>query len=116
MLFFHPMWDHESERIGKQKCTPVGYAIHAIADLLGFVGLLLLLGALVYLSYRITAGTFRAALFWLVAAPVGLGLISDLLFHYSWWLARRKGFRYDVERCEATWIESGEQRSYKCET
>ena len=33
MLFIHPMWDNESQRIGKQKCTPAGYALHVIAEM-----------------------------------------------------------------------------------
>ena len=37
------MWDNESERIGKQRCTPLGYALHVVSDLIGFLGLLLLL-------------------------------------------------------------------------
>jgi hypothetical protein len=41
MLFINPMWDNEAERIGKQKCTPLGYALHAISDLIGFIALLL---------------------------------------------------------------------------
>ena len=40
MLFIYPMWDNESQRIGKQKCTPKGYNLHVIAELLGFIGLL----------------------------------------------------------------------------
>gem|GEM_PF-3837790 len=25
MFFVYPMWDNESQRIGKKKCTPLGY-------------------------------------------------------------------------------------------
>lgn len=113
MLFIHPMWDHESQRIGKQKCTPIGYAIHIVADMLGFAGLLLLFGTLVYMTYRGVVGPFTASLLWLLAAPFGLGFISDVLYRYSWKLALRKGFHYDYERCEASWMEAGQRRSYK---
>ena len=69
MLFIHPMWDHESQRIGKQKCTPIGHAIHGVAELIGFVGLLLLFVAPVVLAWRWFAGTFHAPLLWLLAVP-----------------------------------------------
>lgn len=113
MLFIHPMWDNEGQRIGKQKCTPTGYALHAIAELIGFAGLLMLLAVPAFLAWKWFADTFRASLLWLLAVPFGLGIISEALFHYSWWLARRKGFRYDFERREASWTEGGERRTYK---
>lgn len=111
MLFIHPMWDSESQRIGKQKCTPTGYTLHVIAELIGFVGLLILLAALAVLVWKWLAGTFRSSLFWLPAAAFGLGIISEVLFRYSWWLALRKGFRYDYDRREASWLEGGERRT-----
>jgi hypothetical protein len=113
MLFIHPMWDHESQRIGKRKCTPIGYAIHVIADLFGFVGLVLLFVVPLVLVLKRMAGTFNALLLWLLAAPFSLGIISEVLYQYSWWLALRKGFHYDYQRCEASWVEAGERRSYK---
>jgi hypothetical protein len=113
MLFIHPMWDNESQRIGKRKCTPFGYAIHLIAEMIGFVGLLVLIGTSVYLAYRGIAGTFDASLFWLLAVPFGLGIISEVLYQCSWVLALMKGFQYDFERREASWMEKGQRRSYK---
>ena len=114
MLFIHPMWDNESERIGKQKCTPVGYAIHVFADLLGFIGLLLLLGLVCILPTRELPARFvRLYLLWLLTVPFGVGVVSELLFQFSWRLAGRKNFRYDYESREATWIDAGEPRSYK---
>ena len=113
MLFIHPMWDHESERIGKQMCAPAGYALHLVAELIGFAGLLFLLAVPVVLAWKWFTGMFHAALFWLLAAPFALGIVSELLFQYSWWLALRKGFRYDCERREASWMEAGERRTYK---
>jgi len=108
------MWDNEAERIGKQKCTPMGYALHVISDLLGFAGLLLLFGTFAYLGYRSFAGTFSAHLLWLFAVPFGLALIGSLIFGYSWHLAHRKGFRYDAENREASWLENGHRCTYKC--
>jgi hypothetical protein len=113
MLFIHPMWFHESQRIGKQKCTPTGYAFHVIAELIGFIGLLLLLVAPVVLVWRGVAGTFHAADLWLLAVPFGFGVISEVLFQFSWWLARKKDFHFDYERSEASWMEAGERRTYK---
>ena len=112
MLFIHPMWDDESQRIGKQKCTPTGYALHVIAELIGFLGLLILPAVLGVLAWKLLAAAFRVSLLWLLALPFGLGIVSEVLFQYSWRLARRKGFRYDYERREASWLESGE-RTYK---
>lgn len=113
MLFIHPMWDHESQRIGKQRCSPVGYALHGIAELIGFTGLLLLLVMPLDLAYKAITGTFHASLLWGLAAPFGLGIISEVLYQYSWVLALRKGFKYDYELCEASWIEVEERRTYK---
>jgi hypothetical protein len=113
MLFIHPMWDHESQRIGKQKSTPAGYALHGIAELIGFLGLLFLVALPAVLAWRWFAGTFHASLWWLLAVPFGLDIVSEVLFQYSWWLALRKGFRYDYERCEASWLVAGERRTYK---
>lgn len=113
MFFFHPMWDHESQRIGMQKCTPSGYAIHGIGELIGFIGLLLLLVALASLAYEGIAGTFHASLLWMLAVPFSLGVVSEALVQYSWLLARRKGFHYDYEQCEASWMEAGQRRTYK---
>jgi hypothetical protein len=107
------MWFHESQRIGKQKCTPIGYAIHVNAELIGFVGLLLLLVALVVLLRKWFADTFHTSLLWLVAMAFGVGIISEVLYQYSWWLALRKGFQFNDELCEATWMEAGQRCTYK---
>ena len=109
----HPMWDNESQRLGKQKCTPTGYAIHVIGELLGFFGLLLLIGIIIYLVYKGFAGSFSTALLWLLAVPFGVGFISEFLVQYSWWLALRKGFRYDYDLREASWLEGQIRRYYK---
>src|SRR5262245_28429534 len=80
MLFIHPMWYHESQRIGKRKCTPIGYVIHVIADLIGIVGLILLLATPVILVWKWIVGTFQASLLWLVAASFCLGIVSELFY------------------------------------
>ncbi|MBI3652206.1 MAG: hypothetical protein HY231_14390 [Acidobacteria bacterium] len=114
MLFIYPMWDNESQRIGKQKCTLTGYMLHCIAEFLGFVGLLLLLGTGMGLVYKGIFHAFDMALLWLLAAPLGLGFISQALYQYSWRLALKKGFHYDYEKGEASWLEEGRRRTYKC--
>jgi hypothetical protein len=95
MLFINPMWDNEAERIGKQRCTPLGYALHGISDLLGFVALLLFFGIAAYLGYCGIVGIFRASLLCLFSIPFGLAIIGAILYRISWVLAHRKGFHYD---------------------
>ena len=57
-MFIPRMWFDEVECIGKQRCTPAGYAIQGIGELIGFIGLLMLLGVPAYLAYRGVVGTF----------------------------------------------------------
>ncbi len=113
MLFINPMWDNEAERIGKQKCTRLGYALHNISDLIGLVALLLLLGTAAYLGNRGVVGSFRASLLWLLLIPFGLAIVGSLLYQFSWVLAHRRGFRYDYDSREASWLEDGQRRTYK---
>ncbi len=113
MLFINPMWDNESERIGKQRCTRLGYALHSISDLVGFIALLLLLGTGAYLGYKGMVGTFQTGFLWLLTVPFTLAGIGWALYRCSWLLARKKGFRYDCETREASWIENGERQTYK---
>lgn len=109
------MWDNESQRIGKQKCTPWGYTLHGVAELLGFIGLLFLFGLLVYFIYRSVAQSFESSLFWLLVIPFGVGIVSRALYQFSWDLAVRKGFSYDYDKREASWIENGERVTYNCQ-
>jgi hypothetical protein len=111
-MFVPRMWFDEVERIGKQRCTPVGYALQGVGDLLGFVGLLLLLGTALYLAYRGVAGTFDWSLVWLLAVPLGFGVIGSVIVAFSWRLAHRKQFRYDHQRRVSSWIEAGAERTY----
>ena len=113
MLFICLMWDHESERIGKQKCTPLGYWLHGLADLIGLIGLLLLFGIGAYLACRGLCQSFHASLLWLLAIPFGVGLIGQMLFLFSWSLAYKRSFEYDYEKAEASWVENVERVTYK---
>lgn len=111
-MFVPRMWLDEIERIGKQKCTPFGYALQGVSDLIGFVGLLLLLATPIYLAYRGIAGSFHWSLLWLLLVPVGVGILGTVIEGISWQLARKKQFKYDYESRESTWYGSGEKRSY----
>lgn len=113
MLFINPMWDNEAERIGKLRCTRLGYALHAVSDLIGFAGLLLLLVIPAFLGYQGFVGKFSARSLWLLAIPFGMGIIGSILYRISWALAHRRGFRYDYDAREANWIENGQARTYK---
>ena len=115
MLFTFPMWDNESQRVGKQKCTPTGYVLHAIAELLGLIGMLLLPGIAVFLGYRGITSSFSASLLWLITIPFGVGIVAEILFRVSWLLATRRGFEYDDENRVASWIEDGKRLTYKWE-
>ena len=116
MLFIYPMWDSESQRIGKRKCTPLGYHLHGIAEVLGFFGLLILVGVVFYLGYRYISASLITSHFLLVVIPFSLGVIAEVLYYYSWKLAKQKGFHYDRETGEASWTEKGERRTYKYES
>ncbi len=112
-MFLHPMWSSESERIGKRRCTPLGYSLHISADLIGFMGLILFLLIPALLAYRWFLGSFQAAQGWFMTVPFGFGIVGQILFQTSWVLAQRKNFRYDDEQREASWIEAGERRTYR---
>ncbi|MDX6766031.1 MAG: hypothetical protein SFU85_04495 [Candidatus Methylacidiphilales bacterium] len=113
MLFIYPMWDSESERLGKQQCSPAGYAIHVTADLIGFAGLLLLVGLMVYFPATYLITSLPRPTYWIFLMPFAVGILGELLFSFSWWLARRKGFTYDGATRTASWNEDGKMRTYK---
>ncbi len=115
-MFIFPMWDNESERIGKQRCTPLGYTLHGLAEMLGFLGLLFSLGLVAFLAYRGLAGSFRLSLLWLLAVPFALGLIARILYRYSWHLASLKKFHYDYDSRTASWVENGMRVEFKYES
>jgi hypothetical protein len=111
-MFIPRIWDNEVERIGKQKCTPFGYLLQGVGELIGFVGLLMLLATPVYLIYRGIVGTFHWSLLLLMLVPLAVGVLDTVIVGISWQIAGRKQFKYDAERIEATWYEGGEKRSF----
>lgn len=114
-MFIPRIWFDEVERIGKQRCTPVGYALQTFGDIVGLIGLLLLLGVPLYLAYTAISGTFRAQLLWLLLAPIGFGVAGSIIVSVSWVLAQKKQFRYDYETRVSRWVEDGQERAYTIE-
>ena len=94
------MWFDEVERIGKQRCTPIGYVLQQVGEIVGFIGLLTFFVAPAYLGFP---G---------LIVPIVLGILGTIMVSYSWSLASRKQFVYDYERRESSWIEAGEKRTY----
>ena len=107
------MWDSLSQQGGMQKCSPVGYQLHGIAKLLGLGAFLLFLGIVIYLLYAAVFGGFRWSLCWLLAIPFATGIVAQALSMFGWSLAGKKGFNYDYEKREASWLENGKRVSYK---
>lgn len=111
-MFIPRMWFDEVERIGKQKCTPFRYALQGVGDLVGLIGLMMLLGVPICLVYRGALGAFHWPLLWLLLVPIAVGFARVVIVGVSWPLAGRKQFKYDYERRESTWHEQGEKRSF----
>ena len=111
-MFVPRIWFDEVERIGKQRCTPVGYALQGVGELIGLFGLLMLLAMPVYLVYQGVVGDFEWSLLWLLTVPFVIGIIGSSVVAFSWSLASRKKFQYDYELRESSWIEAGEKRTY----
>src|SRR5262249_2224235 len=83
-MFIPRMWFDEVERIGKQRCTPIGYALQVFGELVGFFGLLILLGMPVYLACRGVVGTFNWSLLWLLTVPFVMGIVGSIIVSFSW--------------------------------
>lgn len=109
-MFIQPMWSNEVERIGLQRCTPLGYRLRAFGELFGALGLLALFVVAGWLMKRASAGTFDGALWWWCAVPVVCVVLEYSFVAAGWSLARRRGFEYDEERRLSSWIENGERR------
>lgn len=113
-MFINPMWDHESQRVGKQRCTPVGYMLHGISDLIGFIAIICLLGVIIYLVYACIRGEFTSGMLWYLLVPFTIAILGNVLHNYSWYLADKRQFKYDYEKSTSTWVdESGVQQSYE---
>ncbi len=95
------MWLDEVQRIGKRRCTPTGYQLQVISDLIGFSALILLFVIPVFL---IVKGTFNWMSLLFIVLPFAVAFLGDLLYSYSWHLADMKSFKYDYEKRESTWL------------
>lgn len=112
MIFIHPIWDTEHQRLGLKTCTPMGYLLHEIADGTGFTGLALFVGSSIFLIYRTIAHHFAWHLCWLLLISIAIGIIGRALHELSWLVAAKKQFHYDYKSDTANWIEQGQTRSY----
>lgn len=111
-MFVPRMWFDEVQRIGKLRCTPAGYTLQQIGEIVGFVGLMMLLILPPYIVYRLAMGSFSWSLLWWVPVPFILGITGEVIVGISWSLALQKQFLYDYERRVSTWIEDGVERSF----
>lgn len=96
-----------------QKCSPVAYAFHAYGELLGFTGLLTLLGTIGYIAFTAILGDYTNAVWLLLLLPLSVGIASEVLVQLSWAMVSKRGFQYDYDEREARWLEDGESATYK---
>ena len=97
------MWSSENERKGFQECTPAGYVIYGIAELILVAFYLSALGVAMYVLSSLVQGLLSARRFALLALPAGLLTAGWLLSKTAWYLAERKGFKYDHKENKCTW-------------
>jgi hypothetical protein len=107
MLFIHPMWDSENERLGLKTCTELGYTVRGIGDLVGFIGFISLIATPAYLVYRLLRDQFSAGDLWLLAVPFVVAIVGRVLYEIAWILVSKKNFQYDYETRTAKWVEKG---------
>jgi hypothetical protein len=108
MFFIYPMWDNESQRIGKMKCSKVAYSLHGIADYIGLLGLVFLIGISIA---KVLYGS--SVSWWYFSIPFIVSLIGWFVLQLSWLLVIRRGFKYDYDEREASWIENGVRITFK---
>ena len=66
-------------------------------------------GGMANLKFRDLDHSFDASLWWLLAIPFGVALCGTVLHSYSWILVARRGFSYDYQTGEASWLENGQR-------
>jgi hypothetical protein len=88
--------------------------LHGISDVIGFIAIICLFGFSGYLAYAGVRGHFTWGMLWLLAVPFAIAIVGNIMHSYSWHLADQRHFKYDYEKCVATWVdESGNQHSYQ---
>jgi len=106
------MWDSENQRLGMKACTPFGYALRQIGDLIGFFGLILLLLIPCFMVFRFFRHEFASRDWWLLLAPIIVGLIGRVLFMCGWALAMKRKFEYEYKTMTVKWVENGIQKEF----
>lgn len=106
------MWDSENQRLGMKACTPLGYTVRGVGDLIGYGGLILLLAMLGYLTFRFFRDQFLVRDILLLLIPLTAGVVGRLLLVVGWKLATKKQFQYDCDTRIARWIEDGHERAF----
>ena len=96
-----------------QKCCPLAYDIHALGELIGFLGLLALLGTLGWMAYLRSVGAFTVQSWWLLTVPFGIGIVSEALVQASWTMVTRRGFKCDYDKSESSWDHDGKRVAYR---
>ena len=110
-LFIYPMWDSENQRLGMKACTPLGYAVRCIADLIGISGLLLLFVTGCHLIHRYLLGRpFESRYLLVLLVALVVGFVGRVLFEFGWALAAKKKFQHDSQTMTVKWIEDGHER------
>ena len=102
------MWDNEAERVGLQRCTPLGYFIYGLGDLLGAISLLSFLFTPLWLAFLWWSDSISFNSFWPLLLSIFLIFLRLSLGAVTWTLASKRGFRYDPETRTAHWIEGDE--------
>jgi len=112
-FFIYPMWDSENQRLGMKACTPFGYNVRCIADIIGFSGLIFLLVITGFLIHRyLLRHQFESRWLLLLLVPLVVGFAGRVLFEFGWGLAAKKKFEYDSQTMTVKWIEDGHKRVF----
>lgn len=107
MLFIHPMWDSEHQRLGMCECSPRAHKLHALGEFIGFVGLLTLFVTFAWIALA------KDLSWWWLAIPFGIGIASEAVVQVSWAMVSRRGFKYDFKTGEASWDREGRRVVYR---
>lgn len=116
VIFLHPMWHSETQRLGMKACTPLGYYLRGIGDLIGFIGLLLLPAVTIFLVVQGFRHKFLLVELWLLLIPIFVGVIGRVFYEAGWHMAQKRKYNYDYESDSVTWTDGGIEKRYKRKT